>query len=150
MYMKKIINWYVQLWADAIAKMQEGKGSFKMNINEAKWYMLFAGGALRTIAISSISAILTGYPQPISLCCNSKSTYMFGLFLFFFLPIIIIDYYSIFHRDKYKKVILTNPKRWILWLLYIYVIPACIYLSIMIFLVLMGKQWIIENVLFGK
>lgn len=145
---QRIINWYIKLWADAIAKMREGKGSFKMPINEARWYLLFAAGTLRTIAISTISTILTGYPQPIPLCCNSKSMFMFGLVLFFFLPIVLFDYYLIFHKDRYKKISPTNPKSWIFWLLYIIIIPACIYLSIMLYIVAMGKEWIQHNILF--
>ncbi|MBN9293577.1 MAG: hypothetical protein J0G96_06325 [Flavobacteriia bacterium] len=144
--MKKIIDWYVQLWADAIARQKEGKGQYKMSINESKWYLILGTVTMRTLAISSLSIIIFKRSQPIPLCCTSKETSMFGLFLFFFLPMALFDYFVIFYKDRYKKIQNVNPKRWIVYALVVLIIPGLVYLSTIIFMVLKGKQWIINNI----
>lgn len=101
----KLIKWYRIIWIYAIVQINKGKGLYKMKIGEAKWWLMFASAVCRTLAISILSAVFLDRPQPIRVPGLSLQgeNFMLGLFIFFFIPIILFDYFLVFYKDRYKR-----------------------------------------------
>ncbi|MDD2982023.1 MAG: hypothetical protein PHQ74_01420 [Crocinitomicaceae bacterium] len=137
----KLIKWYRIIWIYAIVQINKGKGLYKMKIAEAKWWLMFVSAAVRTFAISLMSTVFFGRPQPIKVPGLSLpgENFMWGLFLFFFLPIFLFDYFLVFYKDRYQKYeynLPIKPHSWWTWMSLFVILPAIISSSIFTFLVL--------------
>lgn len=130
----KLMRWYIIIWIYVIIQLKKGKGLYKLTIGEAKWWFMFASASFRTLAISVMSAVFLDTPQPIKIfhILTTNEYFMVGLFLFFFIPIILFDYFLIFYKDRYKKYehdLQTKTYSWLIWMGLFIILPGLIFIS---------------------
>ncbi len=135
----KLIRWYIIIWTYIIIEIKKGKGLYKMTIGEAKWWFMFGSSAIRTLAISIMSAVFLNSPQPINIFkFLTGDNFILGLFVYFFIPIYLFDYFLVFYKDRYKKYehnLPTKVYNWWIWMGLFLILPALIFLSGFAFLV---------------
>lgn len=110
-----------------------------MTIAEAKWWFMGASAFFRSLAISALSAVFLGSPQPIQVfdILTTNKYFMIGLLIYFFLPFVIFDYFTVFYKNRYQKYenqLTIKNHGWLIWMVLQVILPACIFLYILVFI----------------
>lgn len=134
------MRWYIIIWVYAIVQIKKGKGLYKIKIAEAKWWLMGTSAFFKSLAISALSAVFLDSPQPINVFkFLTGDNFMIGLLIYFFIPFVLFDYFTVFYKDRYLKFenqLTIKNHGWLIWLALHLILPACIFLGVLVFLFL--------------
>jgi len=137
--MRTIIKWYIEIWADAVERIEERKGSTVLHPKEIKWWLLSLISLFRTLAWGWVWAFIFHFTWPIfklKIFTEYWANFMLGQFLFPFLPFFLFDYFLVFYKNRYLRY--TNNRsirtKGLLWIIFIMGFPALISMLVMSYL----------------
>jgi len=61
---------------------------------------------------------------------------MIGLLIYFFIPFVLFDYFTVFYKDRYLKFenqLTIKNHGWWIWMGLFVILPACIFLGVLVF-----------------
>jgi len=92
--MKQFFKWYIEVWADAIDQV-DNKSLLRPSQRERTIMLLVCSAHLRSLCMFTIAAFLLNIRWP--------STYTLWIIILPGFLIMLLDYYTIFYKDRYEK-----------------------------------------------
>lgn len=108
------MNTYYKIWVDAIVKIKSNplrKEDWKWMIQSIVATLMSLNLMLIQFFLSDLGLIKTVFVLDINWLPIGKLNNIISFFIAYLIPLLLLNYFLIFHNDKYKKLIEIYPHK---------------------------------------